>query len=118
MYKGKGFLERLRCAIQGIFIAFRQESSFRFQIAAAVLACLSLFFFHPALFWSALVLIMIALVLAAELFNTAIEHVLDGLHPDEAEFVRIAKDCAAAAVLVLSMASILVFFLMVASVSK
>lgn len=116
MHKGKGFFFRLGCALDGIVIAFRHESSFRFQLVAAVFACLSLFFLHPALLWSALVLVMIALVLAAELFNTAIEHVLDGLHPDEAEFVRIAKDCAAAGVLVLSIASVVVYALMIASV--
>ena len=116
MYKGKGFLARLGCALDGMRIAFSHESSFRIQLLAAVLACLSLCFLHPGLFWSAFVLVMIALVLAAELFNTAIEHILDGLHPDEAEFVRIAKDCAAAGVLVLSFASVIVYALMVASI--
>jgi diacylglycerol kinase (ATP) len=41
-----------------------------------------------------------------------LEHALDGLHPQQAPFVRIAKDCAAAAVLVLSAASVVVFALM------
>lgn len=85
------------------------------QLAAAAFALMSLFFLRPSLLWSALVVVMIFLVLAAELFNTAIEHVLDGLHPENAEFVRIAKDCAAAAVLVLSIASVLVFVFMVIS---
>lgn len=115
MYKGNGFLWRLVCALEGMRIAFRHESSFRIQLLAAILAIASLFFLHPAPLWSALVLVMVALVLAAELFNTSIEHLLDGLHPDEAEFVRIAKDCAAAAVLVLSCASVVVYALMVLS---
>jgi diacylglycerol kinase len=34
---------------------------------------------------------MIGLVLAAELVNTALEHTLDGLHAEQAEFVRIAR---------------------------
>ena len=55
---------------------------------------------------------MVALVLAAELFNTALEHLVDGLHPEEAGFVRVAKDCAAAAVLVLSVAAVVVFLMM------
>lgn len=115
MHKGKSFLFRLECAIEGIRIAFRSESSFRIQIAAALLAVLALPVLRPSLFWCALVLSMVALVLASELFNTAIEHLLDGLHPDHAEFVRIAKDCSAAAVLVLSAASVCVFLLMVIS---
>ncbi len=116
MHKGQKFFFRLKCAIEGIGIAFKGESSFRTQILAAVLAIASLIYLRPSLIWSALVLVMIFLVLAAELFNTAIEHLLDGLHPDHAEFVRIAKDCSAAAVLVLSAASVLVFLLMVISV--
>ena len=115
MHKGKGFLERLACAVQGLFIAFRFEASFRFQIFAAVLATASLFILRPPLIWSALVIVMIALVLAAELFNTALEHLLDGLHPGMAEFVRMAKDCSAAAVLVLSCASVVIYVLMLAS---
>ena len=57
---------------------------------------------------------MIALVLAAELINTALEAALDGLHPEHARFVQVAKDCAAAAVLVLSGASVVVFACMLA----
>jgi diacylglycerol kinase (ATP) len=67
---------------------------------------------HPAILWQALV-VVISLVLAAELFNTALEQVLDGLHAEQAEFVRIAKDCAAGAVLVFGIASVIVFVLMV-----
>ncbi|HQT25905.1 MAG TPA: diacylglycerol kinase [Burkholderiales bacterium] len=116
MHKGKGFLSRLRCAIEGIRAAFRHESSFRIQLLAAFFALFSLFLFHPPLYWTALFAVMIFLVLAAELFNTALEHLLDGLHPENAEFVRIAKDCSAAAVLLLSIASVLVFIFMVISV--
>lgn len=115
MHKGRSFLFRLKCAIEGIRIAFRGESSFRIQILAAILAISSLIYLRPSLVWSALVLVMVFIVLAAELFNTAIEHVLDGLHPEKAEFVRAAKDCSAAAVLVLSVASLVVFAFMLIS---
>jgi undecaprenol kinase len=54
---------------------------------------------RPAPLWWALVLLASAGVLAAELFNTAIEHLADHLHPDLHPAIRIVKDCAAAAVL-------------------
>jgi diacylglycerol kinase (ATP) len=41
-------------------------------------------------------------VIAAELFNTAIERLADQLRPELHPQIRIVKDCAAAAVLVLS----------------
>jgi diacylglycerol kinase (ATP) len=47
-------------------------------------------------------------VLAAELFNTALEQLADRLHPEQHPQIRIAKDCAAAAVLVVSIGAIVV----------
>lgn len=113
--KGRSFLFRLKCAFSGIAFAFRSESSFRIQILAAILALSSLIVIKPPLVWAALVVVMICLVLASELVNTAIEHVLDGMHPEKAEFVRIAKDCAAAAVLVTSLASVVVYAMLLAT---
>jgi diacylglycerol kinase len=54
-----------------------------------------------ALGW-AIVVLAIALVLAAELANTAIEAVVDLASPDEHPLARRAKDVAAAGVLVAS----------------
>jgi diacylglycerol kinase (ATP) len=71
---------------------------------------------HPPLIWVALLSIMIGLIFALELVNTALEHALDGLHREEAHFVRLSKDCAAAAVLVMSVCAVIVFLLMLADV--
>ena len=42
----------------------------------------------------------VSFVLAAELVNTAIEHLADHLHPELHPKIKLVKDCAAAAVLV------------------
>jgi len=47
-------------------------------------------------------------VLAAELFNTAIELLADELHPHDSPRIRIVKDCAAAAVLVTVLGALIV----------
>jgi undecaprenol kinase len=78
-------------------------------VAVAALLVPFMLWLRPAAVWWALVALCAALVLAAELINTALERVLDGLHPERAEFVREAKDCAAGAVLVISLGSVLVF---------
>jgi len=44
-------------------------------------------------------------VLAAELFNTALEHLADHLHPEVDPRIGLVKDCAAAAVLVAAIAA-------------
>ncbi|MDD4977707.1 MAG: diacylglycerol kinase [Gallionella sp.] len=111
--KNQAFAKRFANACNGISCAFSTESSFRTELAFGLCVLGVALWMRPEGVWIALLVIMVTLVLAAELFNTSLEHALDGLHPDEAEFVRIAKDCAAAAVLLLSIASVLVFLLMV-----
>lgn len=54
---------------------------------------------HPGALWWALVLLACAVVLSAELLNTAIERLADELGHDQQERIRIVKDCAAGAVL-------------------
>lgn len=115
--KNQPLYRRFRFAWQGLAEAFFHEASFRSEALAATLAIGSMFWIRPPLVWVALVVVMIALVLAAELLNTALEHALDGLHPAQASFVRLAKDCAAASVMVLSVCSVIVFLLMLAEVN-
>lgn len=110
--KGRGFAHRLGFALAGLRTAFARERSYRTQVGAAAATLLATLYIGPAPVWWALVVLCIALVLSAELINSALESALDGLHPDKAEFVRIAKDCAAGAVLVLSIAAVTVFGLM------
>ncbi len=109
-------MSRLGFALSGLRAAFCSEPSFRFQVLAAVVAVLTTLWLRPPSIWLALVIVMSTLVLAAELVNTALEHALDGLHPGQADFVRIAKDCAAASVLVLSLAAVAVYLLMLSEV--
>jgi diacylglycerol kinase (ATP) len=112
LMKSRPFNERLGFALSGIATAFRSEASFRVQIAIAVLVIASLFAIRPPAIWWALIILTVSLVLAAELFNTALERMLDHLHPERHPAIRIAKDCSAAAVLVLSFAAIWVYLAM------
>lgn len=64
---------------------------------------------NPAAVWWAILLTNCFLVLAVELFNTALEHTLDHLSPEIHPSVKLAKDSSAAAVLVLSMGALLSF---------
>ncbi len=115
--KGRGFGQRLGFALAGLREAFARERSFRVQLLAAACALGAVLWLRPPLLWTALIVTMIGLVLAAELVNTALERTLDGLHSEHAEFVRVAKDCAAAAVLVLSATAALVFVLMLVALA-
>ncbi len=77
----------------------RGERSLRTQLGMLVVVAVVLVCLRPPPVWWALVSLCAAGVLAAELFNTALEHLADHLHPDLHPQIRIVKDCAAAAVL-------------------
>jgi diacylglycerol kinase len=62
----------------------------------------------------ALLLWVIAAVWSAELLNTAIEALADRISPDRHPLIKVAKDSAAAAVLVLAIAAVLIGLLILA----
>jgi diacylglycerol kinase (ATP) len=78
------------------------------QVAVAEELPIALLVLRPPAVWWALCIVMAAAVLAAELVNTSLEHLIDHLHPELHPSIRNAKDCAAAAVLLLSLASLVV----------
>jgi diacylglycerol kinase (ATP) len=106
--KNLPFSKRLGFAIQGIRVAFRNESSFRTQSAFALGGLCLLIVTNPEPIWWAVVILTIAAVLAAELINTALELIVDRLHPEQHPMIGKAKDCAAGAVLILSVGSLAV----------
>ena len=67
--------------------------------------------------WCALVTISIALVLALEALNGALEYLMDRVHPDYSEEIGFAKDAAAGAVLIASIGSACVGAMMLLSVA-
>ena len=63
---------------------------------------------RPAPIWWALTGTVVALVLALELLNSAMEAVIDLLHPGQHAEIKAAKDMLAGAVLFISAAAIVV----------
>ncbi len=80
-WKNRPFAARLRHALHGFAQALRSEHSLKLQLLALLAALGALGFLRPAPIWWAAVLAAAAGVLAAELLNTAIEHLADALHP-------------------------------------
>ena len=103
--KNQPFRLRLRYAWSGIAAGLRLEHSLRIQLVALAIAVAVLCIFRPEPIWWAAIALSSGLVVAAELLNTAIEHLADHLHPEIHPQIQIVKDCAAAAVLVASLAA-------------
>lgn len=93
---------------QGVWHAVRHQRNMRVHLAAAVAAVVAgLVLKISAVGW-ACVLLAIGLVLTAEMLNTVVESLVD-LYTDEYHpLAKIAKDTAAGAVLVSSLAALAV----------
>ncbi|ATY30678.1 diacylglycerol kinase [Sphingomonas psychrotolerans] len=111
--KNRPFRERMGFAFEGIRTGWRREASFRTQTILAGVALLALILLRPAPIWWGLVAVTCALVLALELLNSAMEAVIDLLHPDIHPSIKVAKDMLAGAVLAISIAAVIVGFAMV-----
>lgn len=102
--KGAGFLSSFRYACEGLSASFKGRN-FRIQVGVAALAIFLCWLLRVSCVESCVVLICIGLVLAGECLNTALEAVVDLVCPKIHPVAKLAKDCAAAAVLVLSAVS-------------
>ena len=105
-HKNQSFPRRLGFALNGLRHALRSEHSAKTQSVVFVGVVVALIVCHPGPFWWALVMLASAGVFAAELFNTAVEHLADHLHPEIHPSIGVVKDCAAAAVLVASLGAV------------
>ena len=106
--KNRPFRERISFALAGIATGWRRERSFRSQTAIAGCAVAALIVLHPGPGWWAIVAVTVALVLALELLNAALEGVVDLLHPAIHPEIKAIKDMAAGAVLMMSFAALAV----------
>ncbi|MEF2964718.1 diacylglycerol kinase family protein [Paenibacillus sp. M1] len=88
-----------RDAWNGIWSSLKSERNLRIHVLAAVIVLLAAAFFRLPVRDVALLLLVIALVITAELINTAIEAAVDLAAPEWHRLAKIAKDAAAGAVL-------------------
>lgn len=107
--KNQNLFIRFLYSLQGIKHAWGTEKSFRSQAIITLLLIPTIAYLKATPEWWAIFILIIGATLAAELFNTALEYICDLLHPDYHPQIGKAKDCAAAAVLVLSIASLFIF---------
>jgi diacylglycerol kinase len=95
------FLKSFTHALTGIRAAFKSEQSFKLHIAVMAIAITIGFYLRlPVTSWGFVVL-AIGFVLAAELFNTAIERLGDeAADGQQKQTIKKAKDTSAGAVLI------------------
>ena len=93
----------------GVRYAFITQRNFRIHTAVATLALSLGFYLQVSAMEMAVITITCAMVMILELINTAIESVVDlTVKQTYHELAKIAKDCAAGAVLLSAIAAVLV----------
>ncbi|MGW8310983.1 MAG: diacylglycerol kinase [Thiogranum sp.] len=112
--KNQSLKNKLRNALAGIRHAWATEDNVRTHGAIAVCVVLVFLWIRPEPVWWGLIVLCIGLVVAAELLNSALEILIDHLHPEIHPAIGRAKDVLAAMVLVLSLTAVVVGALAVA----
>jgi undecaprenol kinase len=101
------FIRSFGYAAEGLITALR-EQNIRFHYTSVVIVLIIGWLTGlSVLEWIILVLVM-SLVVGAELFNTAIERIVDLASPEFHPLAKQAKDIAAGAVLVFALASVII----------
>jgi diacylglycerol kinase (ATP) len=88
------------CAIEGILHAAKTQRHLRYHYFSAVTVLLLSYMLGVSRIEFLFIALSVIAVLLAEMFNTAIETLVDMVSPELSEKARVAKDIAAGAVLV------------------
>lgn len=105
-------LGSFRYAFAGLAYVLRSQSNARIHLAVAVLVVAASAWLGLSRGEWALLVVTIAIVWTTEILNTAIEAVVDLASPGAHPMAKIAKDCAAAAVLVTAVMAVAVGLLL------
>ncbi len=107
----KKLINSFKYAIEGIISSFKTERNMKIHVLAMIVViALGLFFKLNKVEWC-FIIIAIASVISAELFNTAIETVVDMVSPERNPKAKLAKDIAAGAVLVVAICAAIIGFI-------
>ena len=106
--KTKKLINSFKYAFEGLFTSFKTERNMKIHVLIMFIVILmGIFFKINRLEWI-ICIFCFAIVIAGELFNTAIETVVDIVMPCKNEKAKIAKDISAGSVLILAIGSAII----------
>ena len=95
-------------AFNGLKILIQEEHNSRIHILAACIVVIAGYFFQlSGLEWIAIVF-AIGLVIAFEIFNSAIENIADFISPGQDDSIKKIKDLSAAGVLIVALTAAII----------
>lgn len=108
-FKSQGFGNTFKNARKGFRLVLKSEINIRIHVSIATLVIFLALFLKFSAIEFCILLFVIALVIVAEMLNTAIEFALDSIyHNRYSKMVGMAKDISAGAVMFASVISVLV----------
>lgn len=102
------FWKSFRYARQGLARAVRTEHSFRIHVVVAIIVIVGILLLQLERAEAALLILLISTILTLELVNTVVERFVDMLEPRVHPYVGVIKDLMAAAVLITSLAAVVI----------
>jgi undecaprenol kinase len=112
MMAWKKFFASFGFAFSGITETFKSEQNFRIHCIISIIVILTAIALDFSNLRMVILLIVIGIVLALELINTAIEKTVDLITLESHPFAKQAKDAAAGAVLVFSIFAVIIGILL------
>lgn len=98
----KAFFKAFTYAFSGIVHGIKRERNIRFHLCTAVTVIAFMGFYDLTAVEKCVIFLCIGGVISAELINTAVENAVDMYSLEKSPGAKAAKDCAAGAVLVMS----------------
>ncbi len=106
--KNKKLINSFKYAFTGMCSAYKSERNMKIHIAVAILVILFGVFLQISTYEWLACTVCFAMVIGSEMFNTAIETVVDIAMPKKDERAKKAKDVAAGGVLVFAIGSAII----------
>ncbi len=106
--KNKSLINSFKFAFEGIGSSFKTERNMKIHVTIMLLVIISGIFLKISILEWIICVFCFAFVIGAEMFNTAIEKVVDIAMPQKDPRVKLAKDISAGGVLVFAIASAII----------
>ena len=108
MRKMKKIRNSFKYSIEGIWTSFKTERNMKIHIFIMILAIIAGIILKINKSEWIICIILFAIVIGSELFNTSIETIVDMVMPEKNEKAKIAKDVSAGAVLVVAIGAAII----------
>ena len=106
--RNKKIINSFKYALEGIRTSFKSERNMKIHVVIMMLVIIAGIILKISKTEWIICILLFSIVIAGELFNTAIETVVDMIMPEKNEKAKIAKDVSAGAVLVLAIGATII----------